>query len=287
MQLFLVPLDLARDVEQGVPSVVEAVVNGEPLFSGDPVAIGSYLLASIVTPGEVATQLARLEMGLLKLKEGQAKLEAELKSAAFLVQPETISQASSVIFTIMNGAAPVGCGFFVSPKLAFTASHNVHDKSLSPIVGKTLSGLQISFDIVQDLEEADFMILRARDRDCAQVSFFDITTTPSCASLLGNRNVAVLGCGIAMSQETADPGGGSSRLPVSLTVVQATIAHVGASGNHFGYDATTYDGDSGACLFFSSDNCVVGIHQESVNRAKELLEQEESLGSPLIKARTR
>ena len=183
--------------------------------------------------------------------------------------------APSVVFSILKDGAPKGCGFFVSQTLAFTVSHNIHDNGLKTgFSGRTLGGSEFLFDIVEDLAGDDFMILRAPARTCAD--YFRVTAGSSCAALLGSKAVALLGCGIAMSDETKIDGG--STLGVSLTITSTNVSHVGSSNKHFGYTASTYDGDSCACLFFSPDSCVVGIHQEGVNRAKELMEQEESLG---------
>ena len=170
----------------------------------------------------------------------------------------------------------MGCGFFVSRTLAFTVSHNIRLNGLTAgFCGRTLGGSEFQFDIVEDLAEDDFMILKARARE--STSCFNVTAGSQCAKLLGPNSMALLGCGIAMSDITCTAGGPPT-LGVSLTITSASVCHVGSSNKHFGYTASTYGGDPGACLFFSPDGCVVGIHQEGVNRAKELAEQEDSLG---------
>ena len=206
----------------------------------------------------------------------RADRRADRMASEWLIPPAVREIAPSVVFSIMKDGSPVGCGFFVSQTLAFTVSHNIHDNELGVvgISGRTLSGELFEFDVIEDLLAIDFMILEARSR--AHVAHFTVTKLASCKQLLGNRNVALLGCGTAMSEETAREGCAST-LDVSLTVVPTSVCHVGSTGNHFGYTATTYDGDSGACLFFSTDCCVLGIHQDGVNRAKTLVEQEESV----------
>lgn len=206
-----------------------------------------------------------------------AGLEEARIASEWLIPPRTRDKAPSVVFYILKDGAPVGCGFFVTQTLAFTVSHNIHNNGLKPgFSGRTLGGTEFLFDIVEELVGYDFMILRAPTRTCAD--YFRVTSESSCATLLGSKAVALLGCGIAMSEETKIDGG--STLGVSLTITSTNVSHVGSSNRHFGYTASTYDGDSGACLFFTPDSCVVGIHQEGVNRAKELLEQEESVGEP-------
>ena len=217
--------------------------------------------------------LAALSEGLEKARIASEKARI---ASEWLIDPQTRDMAPSVVFYILKDGAPVGCGFFVTQTLAFTVSHNIHNNGLQPgFSGRTLGGSDFRFEIVEDLAGDDFMILCAPARTCAD--HFRVTAGSSCAALLGSKAVALLGCGIAMSEETRRIEGGST-LGVSLTITSTNVSHVGSSNKHFGYTASTYDGDSGACLFFTPDNCVVGIHQEGVNRAKELMEQEESLG---------
>jgi hypothetical protein len=268
-------------IEEPETSEISAALSNPHLSVTSVIAAGSWVVAKQITssveggggsPSDLAAAVAALS---LKSKELTEELRAARIASEWLIPPPTRDMAPSVVFKVLKEGAPVGCGFFVSQTLAFTVSHNIHDNDLvSGFTGCTLSGHEFVFGIVEDLVDDDFMILEVPSRTCTD--FFHVTTGSKCAELLGNQSVALLGCGIAMSDVTKNVSGAPT-LGVSLTITRTDVCHVGSSNKHFGYTATTYDGDSGACLFFSSQNCVIGIHQEGVNRAKELLEQEESL----------
>jgi hypothetical protein len=168
-------------------------------------------------------------------------------------------------------------GFFVSPLIAITVSHNVIERcqqsdgtllasTLCP-VGESVAQELLVFRIVCNNTHLDFIILQAMTR--VATDYFTVTSSSLCSELLGCQRVALLRCGIAMSDET------SADLPISLTTVPATVCHTGK--RHFGYSTPTYDGDSGAALFFGRDRCVVGMHLEGIKRAREEFEQKESL----------
>ena len=232
------------------------------------------------------------------------QLNDVITSINYVVQPSITSVAGSVIFYLLSAASsgtsgvgalaaddnaaaaaaavtpvPMCCGFFVSPTVALTVSHNVRSRCLSEsntIAGRSLSGVDLSFSIVSEDTALDFMVLRVSAR--TDTDHFKVTSRDSCSPLLGAQRVALLACGIAMADETREGTSEQlrlSQLPLSLTTLPASITHVGT--RHFSYDASTYDGDSGGCLFFGTDSTVIGLHLEGINRAKELLEQEESL----------
>ena len=224
------------------------------------------------------------------------KLDEVLMSINYVVPPSITSAAGAVIFYLLSAArsgtsgvgvaaandnvaaavtpVPVCCGFFVSPTVALTVSHNVLSRCLSEsntIAGRSLSGVDLSFSILSEDTALDFMVLRVLAR--TEIDHFKVTARDSCTPLLGAQRVSLLACGIAMADETRV--GGSAQLPLSLTTLPASITHMGT--RHFSYDASTNDGNSGACLFFGQDSSVIGLHLEGINRAKDLLEQEESL----------
>ena len=294
--LYLLPDEGSARAAQRDPLAAAAVLcTSAPLFASDPVAAGAWLLARVPSQAVASTGAAGAagssggggggggggrggsdSDGVLRAVEALSRdLQAVRLASQWLIAPETRDKAPHVVFYILREGAPVGCGFFVTQTLALTASHNIHATGLAPgFSGRTLAGEELHFDIEEDLAGDGFIILRAPRRQTAAA--FNVTTRSRCATLLGSKSVSLLGCGIATSDGTAITGSRST-LGVSLTITETNVCHVGSSNKHFGYTAFTYDGDSGACLFFSTDSCVVGIHQEGVGRAKELVEQEEGL----------
>jgi hypothetical protein len=188
-------------------------------------------------------------------------------------------KAVSVMFRVLSktsvgiGDTAVCCGFFVSPTLALTVSHARGECATGESVdGLSLDGTRLAFTIRYDDGDngtnrsttganLDFMVLSLLGEP--RLEFFPITTLRSPTSLLGNKFVALLACGIAMGDEIRP------FVSQSLTVTEATIKHAGT--RHFVY-GSTWDGDSGGCLFFNNEHEVIGLHLEGVNRAKELLE---------------
>jgi hypothetical protein len=294
--LYLLPGEGSARAIQRDPLAASAVLcTSAPLFASDPVAAGSWLLARVPPlPQALASTGAAGAAGstsltgggggggsdsdgMLRAVEALSKdLQAVRLASQWLIPPETRDKAPHVVFHILRAGAPVGCGFFVTQTLALTASRSMHASGLAPgFSGRTLAGEELLFDIEEDLVGDDFMILRAPRRQTAAA--FNVAGRSRCATLLGSKSVSLLGCGIAVSDVPAIKGGHST-LGASLTITETNVCHVGSSNKHFGYTAATYDGDSGACLFFSTDSCcVVGIHQEGVSRAKELVELEEGL----------
>ena len=243
----------------------------ELTLEAQSVAAGSWLVAAPIAlpagsggggPADPAAAVAaqaeefkstKLEL-LEALKSAKLEIEAQRSASQWLIPPRTRDMAPSVVFSILKDGAPVGCGFFVTRTLAFTVSHNIRLNGLAAgFSGRTLGGSEFQFDIVEDLVEDDFMILQARARE--STSCFTVTAGSHCAALLGTNSMALLGCGIAMSDITRTAGGPPT-LGVSLTITSASVSHVGSTNKHFGYTASSYDGDSGACLFFSPDSCV-------------------------------
>ena len=193
-----------------------------------------------------------------------------------------MKKAETMLFYLLDAAAgeAAACGFFISPRLALTVSHArnkcvVDDGIMS---ARTLSGEAPSFTIRHDdgdgdenvagATNLDFMVLELCGSFRDRASHFPITDLSSPASLVGSRKVALLACGFAMSGEV------QPHLGLSLTVTTASVSHAGL--RHFVYDSS-WDCDSGGCLFFNSANQVVGLHLEGVNRAREVAEHVENL----------
>ena len=208
----------------------------------------------------------------------QREIQALKLASEWLVPPDVRDMASSVLFYVLDKSsrAPAGFGFFISSTLALTSSHaRVSCCDGDEIKGRSLDGVNLTLTIRHDdgdgdanrvpgKSNLDFMVLEII---CGppRPNFFPITTLRSPASLVGNKHVALLAVGIAMADELATAERGPLA-PLSLTVVPVSVSNSGA--RHFVYDSS-WDSDSGGCLFFNGGGAVVGIHLEGVNRAKE------------------
>jgi hypothetical protein len=235
----------------------------------------------------------------------QAQLRAltltvsELREASMWVIPPRVQDiAKSVLFRVLNkdDRRAVGCGFFVTPTVALTVSHArnecAYGSDMDMIQGLTVDGVELSFRIMYDDGDngenksatgnnLDFMVLKLSTGGASRADYFPITPLESPKMLLGSSNVSLLACGIAMEDEMR----AEAHLVQDLTVSATVISHVG--NRHFVYSQTTWDGDSGGCVFFNSKKEVIGLHLEGVNRAKEsaayakgLAEVNEFLNSP-------
>lgn len=217
----------------------------------------------------------------------QREMQALKLASEWVLPPEVRDRASSVLFYVLDKSSlsPAGCGFFISPTLALTVSHaRVSCCDVDEIKGRSFDGVDLTLAIRHDdgdgdanrvpgKSNLDFMVLEII-RGPSRPKFFPITTLRSPASLVGNKHVALLAGGIAMADELATAERGPL-VPLSLTVTPVSVSNSGA--RHFVYYSSSWDGDSGGCLFFNGDGAVVGIHLEGVNRAKELLEHAKDL----------
>jgi hypothetical protein len=48
----------------------------------------------------------------------------------FILSKESVARARESVFTILDGGQPVGTGFFVAPRLAITALHNLKSSNV-------------------------------------------------------------------------------------------------------------------------------------------------------------
>jgi hypothetical protein len=213
---------------------------------------------------------------------------SELREASeWAIPPCVQDKARSVLFRVLSkdDDRALGCGFFVTPTLALTVSHArnecAYGSGMDVIRGLSVDGVELSFRIMYDDgdndentsatgDNLDFMVLKLSG-GAPRAAFFPITLLVSPKTLLGSSKVSLLACGIAMEDETR----AEAHLTQDLTVSTTMISHVG--NRHFVYSQTTWDGDSGGCVFFNSKNEVIGLHLEGVNRAKELHDHAQGL----------
>ena len=219
-----------------------------------------------------------------------AQLRREIQtlklSSEWVIPPSVRDKAESVLFYVLgkDSQKPEGCGFFISATLALTVSHARNSCSDGDIINvRMLDGAKLTLTIRHDdgdggsnlmpgKSNLDFMVLE-NTRGAPRPNFFPITRLTSPASLVGNKHVALLAGGIALADELATTEHGPL-VSLSLTITPASVSNAGA--RHFVY-GSSWDGDSGGCLFFNGDGAVVGIHLEGVNRARELLEHAKDL----------
>ncbi len=215
-----------------------------------------------------------------------AKVSELREASQWVIPPSVQEKAKSVLFRVLNKdkRCAAGCGFFVTPTLALTVSHArkecAYGSDMDTIQGLTLDGVELSFGIMYDDGDndenkritgsnLDFMVLKLEGAPHA--AFFPITPLESPKMLLGRSGVSLLACGIAMEDEMR----AGAHLMQDLTVSATVISHVG--NRHFVYSQTTWDGDSGGCVFFNSKHEVIGLHLEGVNRARELHDHAQGL----------
>ena len=217
----------------------------------------------------------------------QHEMQALKLASEWVLPPEVRDKARSVLFYVLdkNSLAPAGCGFFISSTLALTVSHaRVSCCDGDEIKGLSFDGVDLTLAIRHDDGDGDancvpgesnldFMVLEII-RGLPRPNFFPITALRSPALLVGNKHVALLAGGIAMADELAIAERGPL-VPMSLTITPVSVSNSGT--RHFVYYGSSWDGDSGGCLFFNGGGEVVGIHLEGVNRAKELLEHAKDL----------
>ncbi|KAH9244346.1 hypothetical protein BASA81_018242 [Batrachochytrium salamandrivorans] len=218
------------------------------------------------------TQQEKAEKQQAKLEEQQAKAEAELaKLEAAQAGPPAARgnpNLSPSIYAVLSGDVPIGVAFFVSPTRALTALHN-----LIPIIETDPLDDSAVFQLASSLE----VILKRDDGSTLQVKvvacnkqydyavlgsavpvkhFLTIGPAPD---ILDLEECILLTWGIGLADELeTDPG---------FTVHQARIMR--QSAHHITYDAETFDGDCGGALILTRNCTVIGMHQETVNRARE------------------
>lgn len=94
--------------------------------------------------------------------------------------------------------------------------------------------------------------------------------------LAGEAGLFLVTCNIAMAK--AVPHATS----VGVAWFQAVVSKL--HNRHFMYVADTFDGDSGGAIVIARTGEVIGLHQELVNRRKDLIEQHVSIGKRLTAA---
>lgn len=205
-------------------------------------------------------------------------IAADLHIRDYVVPPETLEVADDVVFYLVakDKKRPVCCGFFYSKNLGMTVKHNVAEECFDNgfVHGKSLRGTDFTFCVEHSNDHLDFLLLSLAPPSAREhPEYYKVTTESNPRVFIGQVRVGLLGCGIALADETTENK--ETLLPIGLTVQSAAI--IAAQNRHLAYNAPTFDGDSGACLFMSGKGEVIGMHLMGINRAREEVEQERQL----------
>ena len=241
-----------------------------------------------VSRAEFEEQRRQLEEQRRQLEEQRRQLEVESMARKYLIPPGVVTTAESVLFYLVERSPPspkkaprapaprppVCTGFFFSRSMALTVSHNVRERSessLGVLEGVALDGTALTFKILHEDAELDFIVL-GLIAPATERPFFDVTPSPT--PPIAGTSAVLFTCGIAwaagMAPELAGPPG--------ITLVQATVTHVGRHGRHFAYSAPMYGGDLGGCVYIlDRTGHVIGMHLAGVNDIREQLSDEERM----------
>ena len=246
-------------------------------------AAPTVLLAHLLSPhtglDRVLAEVTALRGDVTAVR---GKVDRIALASAYVFPPTEKEKAKATLFYVLDGSAKAqACGFFISPRLALTVSHARKECEVDSFMSaRTLTDDALTFTIryddgddgenkVDGATNLDFMVLELCSSYADRADHFSLTHLASPESLVGSKHVALLACGIAMTDEV------QPHFLRSLTIDTASVTHAGT--RHFVYSSTIWDGDSGGCLFFNDDLQVVGLHLEGVNRARELVEHTKDL----------
>jgi hypothetical protein len=114
LKLYRVPNETCARVIQDSPAAAAGILGGHALFTSDPVASGSWLLARIPPASAPATAIDALTAKLSRMEAQQAA-----------VDPELLPMLQKGLFSILDAdGSPICCGFFVSASgVALTVNH--------------------------------------------------------------------------------------------------------------------------------------------------------------------
>ena len=201
-----------------------------------------------------------------------AAIEKMLSAVAYnashvLTKESDARLAGGALFYIESapgeGSAPIFCGFFVSPRIALSISHDevfaAWRKTPSIVLHGRCPALPervFEFGIVSVDFDKDFSVLRLVGEADAP-AFFDV---PRFSSVTAGIELGLVTMSI----------GSSTMLKVGPQVSQHRVNVSRIAESHFLYDgASTWRGDSGGALLFE-EGCVVGLHLEVVDDKPEL-----------------
>ncbi|KAH9249041.1 hypothetical protein BASA81_013253 [Batrachochytrium salamandrivorans] len=249
---------------------------------GDIIDLGKTITPLLIGGGQQAL-VDELKEREKSLKEQQAELKALLKPLQEELAELKAAQASPPadegnptlplsIYAVLDGNAAIGVSFFVSPTRALTALHNLIPISTTdPLDNSAVFQLASSLDVT--LKREDGSLLKVKVVRCDKR--YDYVLLESAVPVQHFLNVG-----------PAPPAHGLREcflltwdIAPGFAVHRALVSRI--SNHHIAYDANTFDGDCGGALILKRDFTVIGMHQETVNRARELERLTKDVGGRL------
>ncbi|KAH9261194.1 hypothetical protein BASA81_000898 [Batrachochytrium salamandrivorans] len=216
--------------------------------------------------GKVETQQTKLQAERTKVEADLAKLEAAQASPPADDGNPTLPLS---IYAVLDDNIPIGVAFYISPTRALTALHSLIPISTTdPLENSAVFQLARSLEVTLKREDGSLLKVKVvrcdKKYDYALLEsaapvehFLKVGPAPPPGTL---RECFLLTWDIGLAQER--------KVAPGFSVHRATVSRL--STHHIAYDANTFDGDCGGALILKQDFTVIGMHQETINRALEL-----------------
>lgn len=231
------------------------------------------VLISMMSMVRMGQRVRRTDDALRRTNDALRRIEEEVR---YEIPPSRRKVIEGSILTVMRRVGtksePCGVAFFVSATCALTAAHTLEDglKRVTCVLPSNRGKLE--FDVVARDGMLDFAVLKLRPGHPVSSSFLKMPS-PGDPPASGEVSVFLVTCHFAMTAEATNV----NALGISWHKARVIRYH----DHHFMYDAQAFNGDAGGAIVVARTGEMLGLHQELINHARELIEQAEGLDEEL------
>ena len=221
----------------------------------------------------------------IELKEVNEELKTELEEE-IKVQTQRIPKnvnllMHSSVFGILernwgrDKCSPIGVAFFVRPRLAITALHNLEIENEELKINnffylRNEAKVEIETRVVLLDRKRDFALLLVASKDVRDLEPFPIIKDAKEAL---NHECLMLGMNVGPVNSDEAGSGSFGRISYGVSVIQASISRV--EGDCVTFCGATFKGDSGSAIVTAKTRigAVVALHQLQINTAPKTSEE--------------
>lgn len=189
------------------------------------------------------------------------------------ISPTQRARIEGSFLAVLRNGKPVGVAFFVSPRTAITAAHNLgagtaakHVKTVTCF--RAESGERFFFAVAALDAKLDVAVLRLSGGQRTSAHF--LTIPRSIVEASNGRGLFFVSINIRSAAEA----GKAKIVDFATHKVRVIRLHPCM----FLYDAPAFNGDSDGAIVVARTGVVIGLHRELVSAAREMIVQERGLG---------
>jgi hypothetical protein len=229
------------------------------------------LAANVVYLRRVDQHVIQVDKRVVQVDKRVGKVEEDLRYEIPPTQRVIIDHSILAMHNVKGGG--VGVAFFVTPTMALTADHALpfkgHRSHVTCVRNK--DGKHFVFKVVKRDPGLDFAVLRLIYGQ--EESAYHLTIPSHVEEVAGEKGLFLVTCNLSMAKEAPDV----TSVGVAIHAARVVKLH----DHHFMYDSSAFDGDSGGAIVLGRTGEVIGMHQQLVNRARDLIKQTEDMEEAL------